>query len=63
MTRKAILNLRSNKPQAPRFCDVIVEGEKVTLEVKQDKDKVETVDLEDLLYQVEVAKDIAKQNR
>lgn len=57
--RKAILNLRSTKPQAPRFCDVIVDGESVTLEVKQDKDKVETIDWDDLVYQVKVAKEMA----
>lgn len=33
MMRRQILNLHSNKPQPPRFCDVIVEGEKVTLEL------------------------------
>ncbi|WP_054740720.1 hypothetical protein [Cellulosilyticum ruminicola] len=57
--RKSILNLRSDKQQAPRFCDVIVEGENVTLEVKQDKDKVETINWNDLVYQVQVAKEMA----
>ena len=56
--RKPILNLRSDKQQAPRFCDVIVEGENVTLEVKQDKDKVETINWNDLVYQVQVAKEM-----
>lgn len=46
--RKPILNLRSDKQQAQRFCDVIVEGENVTLEVKQDKDKVEIINWNDL---------------
>ena len=56
--RKSILNLSSTKPQAPRFCDVIVDGERVSLEVKQDKDKVETIDWDDLVYQIKVAKEI-----
>lgn len=56
--RKSILNLRSTKPQAPRFCDVIVDGESVTLEVKQDK--VETIAWDDLVYQVKVAKKMAE---
>jgi hypothetical protein len=58
--RKPILNLRSTKSQAPRFCDVIVEGESVTLEVKQDRDKVETIDWDDLVYQVKVARELAE---
>lgn len=57
--RKQILNLRSTKPQAPRFCDVIVEGDEVTLEVKTDKDKVETINWDDLEYQVKIAKKMA----
>ena len=57
--RKAILNLHSTKPTAPRFCDVIVEGESITLEVKQDKDKVETIPWDDLVYQVKVAKEMS----
>ena len=57
--RKAILNFHSTKPTAPRFCDVIVEGESITLEVKQDKDKVETIPWDDLVYQVKVAKEMS----
>ncbi len=59
MVRKTILNLRSTKPQPPRFCDVIVDGDEVTLEVKMDKDKVETINWDDLEYQVQVAKKMA----
>lgn len=59
MVRKTILNLRSTKPQPPRFCDVIVDGDEVTLEVKVDKDKVETINWDDLEYQVQVAKKMA----
>lgn len=28
--RKSILNLHSTKPQAPRFCDVIVDADDIT---------------------------------
>ena len=59
MMRRQILNLHSSKPQPPRFCDVIVEGEKVTLEVKQDKNKIETIPWDDLVYQVKAAKEMA----
>ena len=59
MVRKSILNLRSTKPQPPRFCDVIVDGDEVTLEVKMDKDKIETINWDDLEYQVKVAKKMA----
>lgn len=52
-------SIRHNKPQPPRFCDVIVEGEKVTLEVKQDKNKIETIPWDDLVYQVKAAKEMA----
>ena len=47
--RKAILNLHSTKPTAPRFCDVIVEGESITLEVKQDKNQYNDVYREEAL--------------
>ncbi|MEI3219695.1 MAG: hypothetical protein V8S08_08915 [Lachnoclostridium sp.] len=35
--RQAIRNLSSSKPTPPRFCDVIIEGDDVQLEVKTDK--------------------------
>ena len=38
---------------------MIVEGEKVTLEVKQDKNKIETILWDDLVYQVKAAKEMA----
>lgn len=53
--RQAIRNLNSNKPTPPRFCDVIVKGEDVTLEVKTDKNKYETISWEDMQYQVNAA--------
>lgn len=61
--RSPILNLHSEKNPKPRFCDVIVEGDKVTFEMKRDKDIIETLDMEDLLYQVKVAKEMASKER
>lgn len=46
MIRKQILNLRSSENRSPRFCDVVVEGDKITLEVKHKNDKVETIEWE-----------------
>ena len=53
--RQPIRNLKSDKPVPPRFCDVIVEGENVTLEIKSKKDTHETISLEDMQYQVNAA--------
>ena len=56
LIRQPIRNLSSSKPVPPRFCDVIVEGDEVTLEVKTDKNKYETISWNDMKYQVEAAK-------
>lgn len=53
--RQAIRNLNSDKPIPPRFCDVIIDGDDVQLEVKTDKDKYETISWEDMKYQVNAA--------
>lgn len=53
--RQAIRNLSSSKPTPPRFCDVIIEGDDVQLEVKTDKYKYETISWEDMQYQVNAA--------
>jgi hypothetical protein len=39
----------------PRFCDVIVDGEKVYLEQKISKDKYVTIPWEDVVHQVKAA--------
>ncbi len=57
--RKSIVNLHSEKQQPPRFCDVIVEGNDIQLEVKSDKGKLEKIPWDDVVYQVEVAKQMA----
>ena len=41
--RQAIRNLSSDKPTPPRFCDVVIDGDEVQLEVKTDKNKYETM--------------------
>lgn len=59
MIRQPIRNLHSSKIMPPRFCDVIVDGEKVYLEQKISKDKYEKIPWDDVVYQVEAAKRIA----
>lgn len=53
--RQAIRNLNSDKPTPPRFCDVVIDGDEVQLEVKTDKNKYETISWEDMQYQVNAA--------
>ncbi len=53
--RKAIRNLKSDKPTPPRFCDVIIEGNEVNLEIKKDKNRYETISWEDMKNQVDAA--------
>ena len=50
--RKQIRSLQSDRGTPPRFCDVIISGDKVTLEVKLNKDKYKTISWEDMQYQV-----------
>ncbi len=61
--RSQILNLHSMKNPKPRFCDVIVENGKVTLEVKKDRDNVETLEWDDLVYQVNAAKEMSQKEQ
>ena len=58
MLKRPIRDLHSDKPTPPRFCDVIVEGDKVFLEKKSDKNIYEKISWEDVVYQVEMAKTI-----
>lgn len=55
MIKRAIRNLHSDRPTSPRFCDVVVDGDKIYLEQKKDK-KYEKIPWEDVVYQVEAAK-------
>ena len=51
----------SGKPYPPRFCDVVIEGKSVCLEVKTNKDRYESISWEDLTYQVEKAIEQSKE--
>lgn len=53
--KKPIWNLDSEKTAPSRFCDVIIEGKNVTLEVKTGKEKYETISWDDMQYQVNSA--------
>ena len=53
--KQPIWNLNSDKPTPAHFCDVIIEGEAVTLQVKKGKEKYETISWEDMQYQVNSA--------
>lgn len=50
--RRAIRNLQSEKPNPPRFCDVVIDGREVNLEVKIQKNHYERISWEDMQYQV-----------
>jgi len=54
--KRPIRDLHSDKEVQPRFCDVIVEGEKVYLEQKKDKNRYVKISWEDVVYQVEAAR-------
>lgn len=50
--RRAIRNYQSEKTNPPRFCDVVIEGDSVDLEVKIHKNRYERISWEDMKYQV-----------
>ena len=54
--KKPVRNLSSNKAVAPRVFDVVIDGDRIALEVKINKDKFERIPWDDVIYQVEVAK-------
>jgi len=54
--KRPVRNLHSDKSTPPRFCDVIVDGGTVLLQKKVDKNKYETIPWEDVVTQVEIAK-------
>lgn len=53
--RQPIRDLSSEKPVPPRFCDVVIEGDDVRLEIKTDKNRYESISWEDMQYQVNAA--------
>lgn len=60
--RKPIRNLRSNKDMPTRVFDVVIEGDKVDLEVKFNKKKIERIAWDDVIHQVELAKAVQSIN-
>ena len=56
MKRVPIRDLHSERRVQPRFCDVVIEGGKVLLEKKNEKQRYEKISWEDVVYQVEAAK-------
>ena len=61
MIRKPVRDLRSDQNIPPRVFDVIVDGDRVDLEVKVDKKKLVTIPWKDVVYQVEAAKNTVNQ--
>lgn len=53
--RQPIRDLRNQQDFPGRFCDLVIEGGCVTLEVKSKKPICRTISWEDLKYQVEAA--------
>lgn len=56
MIKRPIRNFHSAKSVPPRFCDVIIENDKIYLEKKTEKNKYEKISWEDVVFQVEAAK-------
>ena len=56
MIRRQIRNLHSDRVSPPRVFDVVVEDGAVSLEVKVEKKRIETIPWEDVVFQVEAAK-------
>ena len=61
MVKKPIRNLHSTKRVQPRFCDVVIEDNKIFLEKKIDKNKYEKIPWEDVVFQVDAAKEAVNQ--
>jgi len=53
MIKQPIRSLNTSKPVPPRFCDVVIDGEKVYLEQKVSKNKYITIYWDDIVHQVE----------
>lgn len=53
--RQPIRDLNGSDDYPERFCDVVINGSKVTLEVKSKKPMLRTISWEDLKYQVDAA--------
>lgn len=57
--RKQIRNLHDTTPNGQGVFDAIVEGDKVTLEIKTSQRKLVQIPWEDVVSQVDAAKDIS----
>ena len=57
--RKQIRNLHDRTPNGQRVFDAIVEGDNVTLEIKTSQRKLVQIPWEDVVSQVDAAKDIS----
>ncbi len=60
MVKRPIRDLHSDRQMPPRFCDVVIEDDKIYLEYKKDKNKYVKIPWEDVVYQVEAAKEDSK---
>jgi hypothetical protein len=56
MIEKAIRDLHSGKTTPPRFCDVIVDGDQIFLELKEKRPVSKRISWDDVVYQVEAAR-------
>lgn len=56
MVKRPIRDLHSDRQTPPRFCDVVIDDDKIYLEQKKDKNKYVKISWEDVVYQVEAAK-------
>ena len=56
MIKRPILSFSNEKPTPQRVFDVVVEGNKVDLEIKNDKKKIVKIPWNEVVSQVEAAK-------
>ncbi|WP_294024925.1 hypothetical protein [Megasphaera elsdenii] len=57
--RKQIRNLHDTTPTGQRVFDAVVEGDKVTLEIKTSQKKLVQIPWDDVVAQVNAAKDMS----
>lgn len=56
MVKRPILSFSNERPTPQRVFDVVVEGNKVDLEIKNDKKKIVKIPWDEVVSQVEAAK-------
>ena len=57
MTKRSIRDLHSPKQVQPRFCDVVIDDKIIYLEKKNKKGEYERIRWEDVVQQVNIAKE------